>query len=147
MDESAHLGADQRQGPDGKVTEYSIEGGSPNGLRRQGWSKDTMKPGDKIVMKMHPLKDGSPGGSFMSAMVNGVPLGREPGGGAPKAAPPARRPSNPVVTMGMPLAINSPADPAAHPAASGTTSRCTHASRVHHLAPARRSDLVLQGAE
>ena len=25
---------------DGKVVEYSVEGGSPNGLRRQGWSKD-----------------------------------------------------------------------------------------------------------
>lgn len=69
----------------GKVTEYSIEGGSPNGLRRQGWSRDTMKSGDKIVMKMHPLKDGSPGGSFVSAVVNGTPLGREPGGNRPPA--------------------------------------------------------------
>ena len=77
--------------PDGKVTEYSIEGGSPNSLRRQGWSKDTMKAGDKIVLKMHPLKDGAPGGSFMSAVVNGVPLGREPGGGEYKPpAPPAQ---------------------------------------------------------
>lgn len=67
-------------GADGKVVEYSIEGGSPNGLRRQGWSKNTMKPGDKIVIKMHPMKDGSPGGSFMSAVINGVPLGREAGG-------------------------------------------------------------------
>jgi hypothetical protein len=64
-------------GADGKVVEYSIEGGSPNGLRRQGWTKDTMKPGDKIVMKMHPMKDGTPGGSFMSATVNGKPLGRQ----------------------------------------------------------------------
>ena len=64
-------------GADGKVTEYSVEGGSPNGLRRQGWSKDTMKPGDKIVLKIHPMKDGSPGGSFMSATVNGKPLGRQ----------------------------------------------------------------------
>ncbi|MBK7117492.1 MAG: hypothetical protein IPM70_04920 [Proteobacteria bacterium] len=73
-------------GADGKVTEYSIEGGSPNGLRRQGWSKDTMKPGDKIVMKMHPMKDGTPGGSFMSAIVNGQPVGRQaaaPAEGAP----------------------------------------------------------------
>ena len=74
-------------GPDGKVTEYSIEGGSPNGLKRQGWSRDTMKAGDKIVLKMHPLKDGMPGGSFMSAVINGVPLNREPSGGENK--PPA----------------------------------------------------------
>lgn len=79
------------KGPDGKVTEYSIEGSSPNGLRRQGWSKDTLKPGDKIVLKMHPLKDGSPGGSFVSATVNGVPVGRAPGGGEYQpASPPAQ---------------------------------------------------------
>ncbi len=65
-------------GPDGKVVEYSIEGGSPNALRRQGWSKDTMKSGDRIVMKIHPFKDGAPGGSFVSATVNGSPLAREP---------------------------------------------------------------------
>ncbi|MEP7313391.1 MAG: DUF6152 family protein [Pseudomonadota bacterium] len=64
-------------GPDGKVMEYSIEGGSPNGLKRQGWSRDTMKAGDKIVLKMHPLKDGMPGGSFMSAVINGVSLSRD----------------------------------------------------------------------
>lgn len=63
---------------DGKVVEHSVEGGSPNGLRRQGWTKDIMKPGDKVVMKVHPFKDGSPGGSFMRATVNGVELGRQP---------------------------------------------------------------------
>ncbi|MFO1504573.1 MAG: DUF6152 family protein [Steroidobacteraceae bacterium] len=78
-------------GTGGKLTEYSIEGGSPNGLRRQGWTQKTMKPGDKIVLKMHPLKDGSPGGSFVSATVNGKPVGRARGGeeGRPAAAEPA----------------------------------------------------------
>jgi hypothetical protein len=63
-------------GADGKVTEWSIEGGSPNGLRRNGWSKSSLNAGDKVSVKIHPLKDGSPGGSFMSAVVNGEPLGR-----------------------------------------------------------------------
>jgi len=67
------------KGPDGKVTEWSIEGGSPNGLKRSGWSKKSMNAGDKVVMKIHPLKDGSPGGSFMSATVNGQELGRRGG--------------------------------------------------------------------
>ncbi len=61
-------------GADGKVVEYSIEGGSPNNLRRLGWTRDSMKPGDKIVMTMNPMKDGSPGGSFVRATVNGQPL-------------------------------------------------------------------------
>lgn len=64
------------KGADGKVQEYSIEGGSPNGLKRQGWTKKSINAGDKISLKMHPLKDGSPGGSFMSATVNGKALGR-----------------------------------------------------------------------
>ena len=72
------------KGSDGKVTEYSIEGGSPNGLKRQGWTKKSINAGDKISLTMHPLKDGSPGGSFMRAMVNGKPLGR-----GPEEAPPA----------------------------------------------------------
>ncbi|MFM1887402.1 MAG: hypothetical protein RL026_2559 [Pseudomonadota bacterium] len=61
-------------GSDGKLVEWSIEGGSPNGLRRNGWSKNSFQPGDKVVMKIHPLKDGSPGGSFMTSTVNGAPL-------------------------------------------------------------------------
>jgi len=67
------------KGADGKVTEWSIEGGSPNGLKRSGWSKKSMNAGDKVVMKIHPLKDGTSGGSFMSATVNGQELGRRGG--------------------------------------------------------------------
>jgi hypothetical protein len=67
------------KGADGKLTEWSIEGGSPNGLKRSGWSKKSMNAGDKVVMKIHPLKDGTSGGSFMSATVNGQELGRRGG--------------------------------------------------------------------
>jgi len=77
-------------GADGKVTEYSVEGSSPNGLRRQGWSRDTMKPGDRIVLTIHPMKDGSPGGSLVRGTVNGAPLGNRP------AAPPPGQPGQPA---------------------------------------------------
>ena len=73
---------------DGKIVEHSVEGGSPNGLRRQGWSKDTMKSGDKVVMKVHPFKDGSPGGSFVRATVNGAELGRPPAAAEGKPSTP-----------------------------------------------------------
>lgn len=59
---------------DGNVVEYSIEGGSPNGLRRLGWTKESLKPGDRVALTMRPMKDGSPGGSFMAVVVNGQPL-------------------------------------------------------------------------
>jgi hypothetical protein len=59
----------------GKDVEWSIEGGSPNGLKRSGWAKNSMKPGDTVEMTIHPLKDGTPGGSFVKATVNGQELG------------------------------------------------------------------------
>jgi Family of unknown function (DUF6152) len=46
----------------GTTEQYSIEGMSPNYLSRNGWSRHTLKPGDKIGMEIHPLKDGRKGG-------------------------------------------------------------------------------------
>ena len=46
-----------------------------------GWRADSVKPGDKITIEYHPLKDGSRGGQLMSATLqNGTHLG-------PPAAP------------------------------------------------------------
>ncbi len=59
----------------GTPQEWSIEGGSPNGLSRQGWRRSTIKEGDAIEITIHPLKDGTNGGSMMKAMVNGQPVG------------------------------------------------------------------------
>lgn len=59
----------------GEVETWGIEGMSPNYLARRGWSRTTLKPGDKITITFHPLKDGK-GGSFMSAKRdNGETLG------------------------------------------------------------------------
>ena len=41
---------------------WSIELNSPNNLKRQGWSRDALKPGDKIKLRMSPLRNGKPGG-------------------------------------------------------------------------------------
>lgn len=49
----------------GKVTEFGIEGMSPNYLGRRGWTKNTLKPGDKVSVVIHPLKDGQNGGTFL----------------------------------------------------------------------------------
>jgi hypothetical protein len=60
----------------GQMTEYSIEGGSPNGLARKGWKRTSLKPGDKVKVTIHPLKDGTKGGSFMHALTaDGATLG------------------------------------------------------------------------
>jgi hypothetical protein len=55
----------------GKEVEWSIEGGSPNGLARRGWSRNVMKSGDKVSVVIHPLKNGEHGGSLMKVTVNG----------------------------------------------------------------------------
>ena len=59
----------------GKDVEWSIEGGSPNGLARQGWKRTSLKPGDKAVAVVHPLKDGTAGGSLVTVSVGGQQVG------------------------------------------------------------------------
>jgi hypothetical protein len=49
-------------GPAGKTTEWSIECSSINILARKGWTSSSFKPGDKISLTMHPMKDGSAAG-------------------------------------------------------------------------------------
>ncbi len=51
--------------PRGEQKKYSIEMTSPNLLQRAGWRTGTLKPGDKVTVKVHPLHDGSDGGSFV----------------------------------------------------------------------------------
>lgn len=62
----------------GAAAEWSIEGGSPNGLTRQGWRRSSIKQGDAIEITIHPLKDGTNGGSMMRAMINGQAVGGGP---------------------------------------------------------------------
>jgi hypothetical protein len=52
--------------PDAKGVdqEWGIECTSVNFMRRQGWSHDSLRPGDKVRMLVFPLKDGSHGGQF-----------------------------------------------------------------------------------
>ena len=55
------------QGSDESAGIYGLEGMSPNYLGRNGWTKSTLKPGDKVTLQVHPLKDGRKGG-FMVAV-------------------------------------------------------------------------------
>ena len=53
----------------GKPVEWSFEMGSVGQIAAQGWKVDSIKPGDKITVQMHPLKDGSHGGQYMAATL------------------------------------------------------------------------------
>ena len=46
----------------GTSESWSVEGMSPNSLSRNGWTRHTLKAGDKIDMEVHLLKDGRKGG-------------------------------------------------------------------------------------
>ena len=60
----------------GVKEEWSVEGGGPNSLSRQGWRPTTFKPGDAVTMKVYPMKDGSPGGQFVGAkLADGKTIG------------------------------------------------------------------------
>ncbi len=50
---------------DGKVVEWSLEGGSPNILSRNGWKRTSLKPGEKVRVLIYPLHSGEPGGAFL----------------------------------------------------------------------------------
>jgi hypothetical protein len=90
--------------------EYGLEGMSPNYLAREGWSKRTLKPGDKVSMQVYPLKDGRKGGFMVSVTLpDGTTLynlprrGSSPTAAAAAAAaaggsasPPAASPSTPA---------------------------------------------------
>ncbi len=73
---------------DGKAQEWSFEGGSTGQLAQTGWTRETLKPGDKITVGFHPLKDGSYGGQLLDiAFPDGRTLCQ---GAACRAARPAQ---------------------------------------------------------
>lgn len=72
--------------------EWGIEGMSPNFLGRRGWSKSTLKPGDKVTVVIHPLKDGSKGGSFLSVTLSDGSVMSMMGDGASAKIPDASSP-------------------------------------------------------
>jgi hypothetical protein len=56
--------------------EWSVEMGSPSQLFRGGWKPKTVHVGDKIVVVVHPMRDGTKGGVFVSATRgDGTPFG------------------------------------------------------------------------
>lgn len=53
----------------GRTLDWAFEMGSIGQIAAQGWKMDTIKPGDKITIEGHPMKDGSRGGQYRSAKL------------------------------------------------------------------------------
>jgi hypothetical protein len=47
---------------DGRRATWTLEGGAPTALVRDGWSPDSLRPGDELRLKIAPLRSGAPGG-------------------------------------------------------------------------------------
>ncbi len=53
---------------DGKTTAWTIEMEGPNVMQREGWSRHSLLPGDKVVAVVMPLKDGRPGARLIEVI-------------------------------------------------------------------------------
>ena len=64
--------------PNGSGTpdKYSIEGGNPGVMRRDGFAKGSLSAGDKVTIYVAPLRSGEKGGSLNAVILpNGKMLG------------------------------------------------------------------------
>jgi len=50
----------------GDPVEWSVQMDSPQTVYREGWRPGTLKPGDRISLVIHPTKDGSHSGRYVS---------------------------------------------------------------------------------
>jgi hypothetical protein len=53
----------------GAVTSWAMEMGSPNGLMRAGWSRTTLKTGDRVSVEGSLARDGSPLGNATTVVL------------------------------------------------------------------------------
>jgi hypothetical protein len=49
----------------GQTQRWAIELNSPNNLTRQGWRRSSLKAGEKVTIRIAPLRNGHPGGLFL----------------------------------------------------------------------------------
>jgi hypothetical protein len=80
----SYLWVNVKQGAETQV--WGLEGGGPAGMLRAGMTKSAMKPGDKVTVELHPLRDGRTGGMLRAVTLeNGSVIKL---GGPPAITPP-----------------------------------------------------------
>src|SRR5581483_3215174 len=75
----------------GKITNWGFEMGPPNGLQRAGWTRNTMKVGDVVVVEGTLAKDGSNQANARSVVMANT--GKKLGAASSETQPAA--PNNP----------------------------------------------------
>lgn len=56
----------------GKVANWELELASPNGLLRQGWKVDSLKPGDRVTVTGYGARDGSHVANARKVVIGGT---------------------------------------------------------------------------
>ena len=73
-------------GAEGQSQLWLIEMNGVSNLVHEGWKRSTLTPGDKVAVKVNPLRDGRPGGWYVGiTLPNGKSLGG-PAGSPPPGA-------------------------------------------------------------
>lgn len=79
----AFIELEERQGNTTRT--WSIELNSPNNLTRQGWRRNSLRPGDRVSLRMNPLRNGEHGGLFLdlrkadgTVLDSGLPKNGQP---------------------------------------------------------------------
>jgi hypothetical protein len=75
-------------GPDGKVVNWGMEMGSPNGLMRAGWTRNTLKVGDEVTVEGAQAKDGTNVGNAVAVVL--VATGKRLFAASSQTEPPQR---------------------------------------------------------
>ena len=61
----------------GGTERWAIEMTAPNNLVQEGWKRTSLKPGDRVTIWVHPLRNGARGGSYVGVRLpNGSTLGQ-----------------------------------------------------------------------
>jgi hypothetical protein len=65
--------------PDGTVVNWACETGGPNRLLKRGWTQNSLKPGDKVIVHGFPAKDASHAADGRKVtLADGRTIGEEP---------------------------------------------------------------------
>ena len=70
MNPHAYMYVDVKDESSGKVSNWAFELGNLSGLMRQGWRKDSLKPGDAVTVEAYRSKDGSNLGNARSVVMS-----------------------------------------------------------------------------
>jgi hypothetical protein len=75
MNPHTYFYVDVKDPQNGMVENWACEMGSPNGLTRQGWTRNTLRVGMVVTMEGTRAKDGSARANARNVLVDGKKLG------------------------------------------------------------------------